>query len=174
MKLINNRWVDANKNSWSADIETEESSTLKSKSLINCSGCSSCSRCSDCYGCSGCFDCYSCSGCFDCYSCSGCSSCYSCSRCSDCSDCSGCYGCYRCSGCSEYKNNPQRYITPFIGSRNSQTSIYWTNKDDVQIICGCWRGNIKEFEDRVRDVHAKTEYLSPYLEQIEIFKMLVK
>jgi hypothetical protein len=36
----------------------------------------------------------------------------------DCSDCSG------CSYCSDYKTNTQRYITPKIGSRNSQTSIY--------------------------------------------------
>ena len=100
----------------------------------------------------------------------GCSDCSGCSGCSGCSDCSYCS---HCSYCSDYKTNTQRYITPKIGSRNSQTSIYWTNKDDVQIICGCWRGNIDEFEKRVREVHANTEHLRPYLKQIEIFKYLV-
>jgi hypothetical protein len=71
------------------------------------------------------------------------------------------------------KTNPQRYVTPKIGSRDSQTSIYWTNKDDVQIICGCWRGNIKDFEKRVKKAHAKTEHLQPYLKQIKIFKYLI-
>jgi hypothetical protein len=135
MKLINNRWYDENNNSWNADIETEESSLKKSKSLIYCSDCSDCSYCSDCRGCS---------------------------------DCS------YCRGCSGIKSNPQRYVTPKIGSRNSQTSIYWTTKDDAQIICGCWRGNIADFKKRVKEVHAKTEHLNPYLKQIKIFKMLVK
>ena len=94
-----------------------------------------------------------------------------CSYCSDCSDCSRCSGCSDCSG---YKTNAQRYITPKVGSRNSQTSIYWTNKEDVQIICGCWRGNIEQFEQRVKEVHGDNEYGKAYMEQIKIFKMLVK
>jgi hypothetical protein len=71
------------------------------------------------------------------------------------------------------QTNPQRYITQKIGSRNSQTSIYWTNLNDVQIICGCWRGNIEEFEKSVNETHANTEHLQPYLKQIAIFKTLV-
>lgn len=132
MKKINNKWCDENENSWNANIETEESALLKSKSLNDCRGCSDCNDCSDCR------------------------------YCSDCSDCRG------------IKSNPQKYITPKIGSRNSQTTIYWTNKDDVQIICGCWKGNISEFEKRIKEVHAKTEHLKPYLNQIKIFKYLVR
>ena len=66
-----------------------------------------------------------------------------------------------------------RYLTPIVGSRSSQTTIYWTNKDDTQIVCGCWKGNLLEFEKQVKEVHANTEYLQPYLKQIEIMKMLV-
>ena len=140
MKKINNRWYDENNNSWSANLETEESALAKSKTLISCSNCIDCRGCIDCR---------------------------------DCIDCSNCSGCSGCRGCSYCKTNPQRYVTPKIGSRNSQTSIYWTTNDDVQIICGCWKGNIDEFEKRVRKVHATTEHLQPYLKQIEIFKMLV-
>ena len=153
MKLINNRWYDENNNSWSAYIETKESSLKKSKSLRGCSYCSDCSDCRGCWDCSYCSDC---------------------SYCWDCRGCSYCNYCSYCSYCSGIKSNPQRYTTPKIGSRNSQTSIYWTNKDDVQIICGCWRGNIEDFEKRVKEVHEKTEHLQPYLKQIKIFKMLIK
>jgi hypothetical protein len=188
MKLINNRWVDDNNNSWDADFESEESSILKSKSLSYCSYCSDCSGCSGCSYCRDCRDCSDCSGCSycrDCSDCSDCSYCRDCSDCSycrdcrDCSDCSGCSYCRDCSGCSycrdcsEIKSNPQRYVTPRIGSRNSQTSIYWTSKEDIQIICGCWRGNIQEFEKRVKEVHTG-KYLTDYMNQIKIFKYLTK
>jgi hypothetical protein len=162
MELRNNLWYDENNNSWNANIETKESAQKKSNSLIYCSDCRGCSYCRGCRDCRGCSDCSDCSNCSDCSDCSGCS---------DCSDCSGCSD---CSYCHEIKSNPQRYVTPKIGSRNSQTSIYWTTKDDAQIICGCWKGNIVDFEKRVREVHAKTEHLHPYLKQIKIFKMLVK
>jgi hypothetical protein len=33
---------------------------------------------------------------------------------------------------------------------------------------------LKEFEERVKKVHAKTEHLQPYLKQIEIAKHLIK
>ena len=56
--------------------------------------------------------------------------------------------------------------------RNEHTYIHWTNKNDVQIICGCFKGNIEQFEARVKEVHKDTEHLQPYLKQIEIVKML--
>ena len=155
MKKINNRWVDENNNTWNAETETEESALKKSQSLINCSYCSDCSRCSDCSDCLGC------------------SYCSDCSRCSDCSHCLYCSRCLGCSDCSDYKETPQRYVTPKIGSRNSNTTIYWTSRKDVQIVCGCWKGNIAEFEKRVVEVHSTTEHLQSYLKQIEIFKYLV-
>jgi hypothetical protein len=66
-----------------------------------------------------------------------------------------------------------RYVTPIVGSRQAQTTIYWTTKEDVQIKCGCWKGDITQFEDRVKKVHANTSHLQPYLKQIELFKLLV-
>ena len=105
--------------------------------------------------------------CHNCSYCSGCSYCSACSECSRCSECSG------CSACSGYKTNPQRYVAPRIGSRNSNTTIYWTSRKDVQIVCGCWKGNIAEFEKRVVEVHSTTEHLQSYLKQIKIFKYLV-
>ena len=171
MKKLNDRWYDKNNNSWNADVETKESALTKSKTL---SYCTDCTDCTDCINCRGCTDCTNCTDCTDCINCRGCSYCTVCTYFIYCRFCSYCTDCTDCRGCSKIKENPQRYITPKIGSRKSRTSIYWTNKDDVQIICGCWRGNIKEFEKRVKEVHADTEHLKPYLNQIRIFKYLVK
>ena len=141
LTLINNRWVDENNNSWSADIETKESARNKSESLIDCRSCSDCSYCSDCCSCR---------------------------------NCRNCRNCRDCSDCSDYKSNPQRYVTENIGSRHAQTTIYWTSKDDVQIICGCWKGNIEEFEKQVMETHGPVSvYTAQYAKQIEIFKYLV-
>jgi hypothetical protein len=120
MILKDNKWVDDNNNSWDADIYTQELAEKCSKSLTNCSYCSRCSRCSDCSGCSGC------------------------SGCSHCSDCSDCSGCSHCSGCSEWEVNPQRIISPILGSRKSQTIVYFDDKR-TEVICGCFRGTLDEF-----------------------------
>ena len=136
MKKINNYWVDDNNNSWSCDIETEESASNKSKSLIDCCGCIDCRDCIDCIGCRGCLDCIG------------------------------------CRGCSNYKENPQRYTSSKIGSRNANTTAYWLG-EDVQIICGCFRGDLAEFEAAVRETHAETEHLNPYLKLIENLKVII-
>jgi len=135
MEKINNYWVDDNNNRWSCDLETEESSQIKSNTLINCRNCTDCS---------------------------GCSGCLSCSNCSD------------CLSCSNFKTNPQRYTTSKIGSRHAQTTFYWTSKNDVQVVCGCYRGNLKEFEERVKQKHKETEHLIPYLNEVKKVKYLMK
>ena len=154
---------------------------------IDCSNCSSCSYCSDCIGCSGCSDCSSCiycrycsncsscsycsycsrcSGCSDCSSCiycrycSNCSSCSYCSRCSDCSYCSycsRCSDCSDCSSCSGFKYNPERITSPKIGSRHQHTTYYWI-KDYEQIVCGCFKGTLEEFEKAVEEKHGDNQH----------------
>ena len=139
MKLINNRWVDDNNNSWSTTLETEESAMAKSKTLVNCRHCRDCS---DCSGCSGCSDCSDCSGC---------------SGCRGCSYCSGCRHCRGCRGCSDYKQNPERITSPLIGSRKSSTTVYWVN-DNIQVVCGCFKGDLQKFKDAVQKTHGNNEH----------------
>lgn len=148
MKLIDNRWVDDNNNSWNADIETEESVQKKSNTLLDCSNCSDCS------------DCINCTYCSDCTKCSNCTWCSSCSSCSDCSDCSG------------FKTNPQRITSERIGSRNSQKTYYWTEEHE-QVVCGCFKGTLDEFEQRVKEVHGDNEHGIAYqkwIDKIKIYK----
>ena len=128
MLLKNNRWYDDSNNSWSADVETEESAQIKSKTLINCSDCSDCSYCSYCRGCSYC------------------------------SYCSGCSG---CSGCSYFTSNPFRLFFQGIGSRNSETQIYWLC-DRSQVKCGCFSGSLLEFEAAVTLTHGDNEHGQRY------------
>jgi hypothetical protein len=66
--------------------------------------------------------CWNCMGCSDCIDCRGCSDCSYCMGCRGCSDCSYCMGCSDCSDCSNFNYNPQRIISPVIGSRNDQTT----------------------------------------------------
>jgi len=157
-----NYWIDENSNSWNKLIYTKEQAEKLSKTLINCKNCINCFRCSDCSDCSYCYDCSDCSGC------SRCSRCSYCSRCSDCSDCSDCSG---CSGCSDYKSNPERITSASMGSIECQATIYWVG-DNVQIICGCFNGNIEQFKAKITETHGDNEYAKQYfswLKRVETY-----
>ena len=61
-----------------------------------------------------------------------------------------------------------------IGSRKSQTITYWTNIIDIQIICGCWKGNLEQFKSRVNITHKNNEqYLKEYNEYINIIETII-
>ena len=101
-----------------------------------------------------------------------CSGCIDCIDCIDCRDCRDCRGCSYCSGCRGYNDNPMRYVSPRIGSRNDNTTFYYLN-GDMQIVCGCFRGDLEEFERAVRETHKNNEkHLADYLKEIEKVKVL--
>jgi hypothetical protein len=95
--------------------------------------------------------------------------CRGCRGCSDCKDCSYCSNCNGCNLCNGFEENPQRITSPKIGSRNDQTTVYWTDKKDL-VVCGCFKGNLKEFEERVKEVHKDTEFERQYLLLIDQVK----
>jgi hypothetical protein len=66
-----------------------------------------------------------------------------------------------CKRCGGFKENPERIVSPKIGSRNDQTTVYW-NKEKVTVICGCFKGDIEEFEKAVNTTHKNTKYLTIY------------
>lgn len=123
-----------------------------------CTGCTGCADCEDCRYCRHCTDCKGCEDCSDCSRCSDCAVCLHCSYCTDCSRCSDCSDCLDCSGCSDckdFKKNPERITSKKIGSRNENTTIYFNceNLELTQVVCGCFRGNILEFEEKVDEVY---------------------
>ena len=100
--------------------------------------------------------------------------CHNCHNCGYCSDCNGCSKCHNCSDCNNYETNPQRYVTPKIGSRKDNTTIYWTD-DNVQVVCGCFRGNVDEWEAKIKETHKYNEkHLKDYLEQVENIKKIME
>ena len=77
-----------------------------------------------------------------------CSDCTNCYDCYDCSDCISCTNCSDCSDCRDFESNPERVVSPVLGSRNSQTTIYFL-AENVRVVCGCFRGNLDQFQEAV-------------------------
>jgi len=116
MILKNNRWHDDNNNSWSADVETEESAERKSRTLI---------------------------------------------------------GCVSCENCENFKSNPDCYFKNNIGSRNVGIKAYWLIGQPAQIITGCFRGTLDEFEKAVAKKHGDNEHARAYKKYIEQVRSLM-
>ena len=99
-----------------------------------------------------------------------------CHNCRNCSYCYNCDYCDNCRYCRNYKLNPQKYTTKKIGSRNDQTTFYYGETEsgmEVQIICGCFRGNLEDFEKAVLETHKDNDlYREQYLKEIEKVKVL--
>lgn len=145
MKNINGYWVDENNNRWDADLYTEEQAAKLSQTMIDCKYCK---NCLDCNGCTNCLDCKCCTNCLDCKS---------------------------CKSCKEYDSPPMTYITGTIGTRKDQTIFYYGDTKSgksLQVICGCFRGNLEEFAQAVEKTHGDNEYGKQYKKEIEKVKIL--
>ena len=185
MKKIGEYWIDENNNTWSCAIYSKKEALKNSKTLVNsrdccnCSYCSYCSNCRDCrdcrncHDCSNCHNCRNCRNCHDCHDCSNCHNCRNCRNCHDCSNCHNCRNCHDCNNCREFSENPQRYTTSKIGSRASNTTFYWLNKD-VIVVCGCFIGTLPEFEKRVNSTYGDKYYGKTYKAEIKKVKYLMK
>ena len=106
--------------------------------------------------------------------CFNCINCIDCISCSDCRYCSSCRSCRSCSDCSDFKTNPQRITSNKIGSRERQTTYYW-NEETEQIVCGCFKGTLKEFKDAIKKEHNDNKYSKEYfkwIEAVEVYKGL--
>ena len=78
-------------------------------------------------------------------------------------------GVARTAGTAHTAWNARTYVTPCIGSRNDNTTIYWLD-GNVQVVCGCFRGDLDDFEARVREVHSDSKYGKEYQIAIELAK----
>lgn len=68
------------------------------------------------------------------------------------------------------------YRTAEIGSRKAQTLFCYgktSNGTSLQIVCGCFRGNLEQFEAAVMETHENNEvYRNQYLREIQKVKVL--
>jgi len=151
MKNENGYWIDENNNKWNKNIYSEEAAKKWSKTLINCYYCTNCTNCTNCTYCRYCRDC------------------------TDCTDCTNCTNCTNCTYCSNFEKNPNRYIGNKIGSRKAQTVVYWL-KDNIQVVCGCFKGNLIEFENRINEVYRgkNEQYYNEYMQYINIVKTIIQ
>lgn len=176
---------------------------------IDCSFCSNCHSCKDCRLCDYCVDsnscrnsdslcdCECCSYCFRCRKCIDCSwsvSLKDCKRCYYCGDCYGCIACFYsnycdsctnceyCFGCRSFSSTPSSYTTHNIGSRISKTRFYSgeiSGRITVQVVCGCFKGDLEDFERAVMKTHAnneicRTQYLNEIQKVVILFELAGK
>jgi len=80
--------------------------------------------------------------------------------------------CVNCVNCRDFEENPLRYTGEKMGSRNSQTTTYWTNGKN-QVVCGCFSGTIDDFEKRVSEVYGDTGHGAEYAKYIKIVRMIM-
>lgn len=144
---VNNYWVDENNNQWSTDKWNREDAEEASAGLRNCQ------NCRDCWNCRDCQDCQDCRGC---------------------QNCQNCWDCQDCQNCRDYKDDPARIIGPQMGSRLDHPVVYWQG-ENVQCVVGCFRGNLDDLEEKVRETHYNNEkHLNDYLKFIKVVRNTIK
>ena len=162
MKKENGYFIDENNNKWNDTLFNEEQAIKFSKSLINCKDCQDCQ------------DCQNCRYCLDCQDCKDCQDCQNCRYCQNCQNCRDCQNCQNCRDCRDYKQNPGRYTGRFIGSRKSQTIVYW-NDEKTTVVCGCFINSLDNFEKKVIEKYDdKSIYGIEYRKFIKIVRNIIK
>ncbi len=59
-----------------------------------------------------------------------------------------------------------------IGSRNS-TTTFFKSKSGINVSCGCFYGDVEEFEKQVKQVHHGNRHEKIYLKAIELAKLQI-
>jgi hypothetical protein len=60
-----------------------------------------------------------------------------------------------------------------MGSRELQTTTYWLD-DKNQVVCGCFRGTLYEFVDRVEKIYGDKLHGVEYRKYIKIVKTIME
>lgn len=61
------------------------------------------------------------------------------------------------------------YMSGF-GSECRTTTAYKTKSGEIEIVCGCFTGNIEEFKNQVIETYADGKHAREYLAMIELIK----
>ena len=161
-ELKNGYWY-VGTNRWNADTYTQDQVEMYAEGMINCRNCMNCKYCTNCT------NCWYCTDCIDCTDCTNCANCTNCMDCRGCTDCTNCTDCTDCKDCTDFKSNPQHIASPKMGSRNAQTTYYFTDNHE-QIVCGCFKGTLQEFENRINAVHGEDRHGQDYMKWIKTVK----
>lgn len=74
-------------------------------------------------------------------------------------------------GDAKVSNNNEHCGFDCFGSANRHTHAYKTQSGKVEIICGCFRGSIEEFEEQVKKTHQGNEFERQYMAIAEVIKI---
>ncbi len=69
----------------------------------------------------------------------------------------------------ELQSSSDVLIVGPIGSRNDYTTIYHTDKG-IFVRCGCFRGSLNEFSEKVKEIHGESNHAKDYLALIDFVK----
>jgi len=58
-----------------------------------------------------------------------------------------------------------------FGSENRNTTMFRTKNGDVYVCCGCFKGSLKEFSEKVKETHGSSKYAKEYLACVEVAKI---
>ena len=58
-----------------------------------------------------------------------------------------------------------------LGSENRTTTIFRTKEGGVRVACGCFSGDLAEFESRVKETHGENKFAREYLALIGLAKI---
>lgn len=61
-----------------------------------------------------------------------------------------------------------------VGSRDGYTTIYRDKSKKAYVVCGCFRGDLDEFERAVHKTHAGTKYEAEYMALIQLARLREK
>lgn len=81
------------------------------------------------------------------------------------------YGDARVCGNANIENNNNHCGFDCFGSCDRHTHAYLTKENKVEIVCGCFRGSIEEFEKKVEETHSGTIYEKQYKAIINVIKI---
>ena len=57
-----------------------------------------------------------------------------------------------------------------LGSHNRSASFFKCKDGHIHVLCGCFSGNLDEFENKVKEEHGNSKYSKEYLGFIEVVK----
>ena len=81
------------------------------------------------------------------------------------------YGNAQVCGDATVSNNNEHCGFDCFGSANRHIHAYKTQSGKVEIICGCFRGSIEEFEEQVKKTHQGNEFERQYMAIAEVIKI---
>ena len=60
-----------------------------------------------------------------------------------------------------------------MGSRGGFTTFFRSKNLEICVTCGCFRGNIQAFAEKVKETHGENEHAKRYMAAIELAKVCI-